>query len=80
MGHKGGYWQVHEECIVLTAVCQKVHVRLKQRQTVKKSSLQPYLLSSYTCLKATVSQLLSQSLENSIQYFFKFHSNLLKAF
>ena len=31
--------EVHEECIVHTAVCQKAHVRLKQCQTVKKSSL-----------------------------------------
>ena len=31
--------EVHEECIVHTAVCQKAHVRLKRRRTVKKSNL-----------------------------------------
>jgi len=25
MGHKGGHWLVHEECIVHTAVCQKAY-------------------------------------------------------
>ena len=35
MGHKGGHWQVHEECIVCTAVCQKAYVRLKRRRTMK---------------------------------------------
>jgi len=36
MGHKGGPWEAHEECIVRTAVCQKTHLGTKQRQTVKK--------------------------------------------
>ena len=35
MGHKGGHWQVHEECTVRTAVCQKTPLRLKRRRTVK---------------------------------------------
>ena len=38
MGHKGGHWYVHEECIVHTAVGQKAPVGPKWYRTVKKSS------------------------------------------
>ena len=43
-------------CIVHTTVGEKAHLRTKLRQTVKKSSLQVYPLSSYAWLKAPVSQ------------------------
>jgi len=45
MGHKGGHWLVHEECIVCTAMCQKAHLGMKQHRTVKKS--QAHSLSRY---------------------------------
>ena len=35
MEHKGGHWLVQEECILLTAVCQKAHLWLKWHQIVK---------------------------------------------
>ena len=38
MGHKGGQRQVHDVCIVHTAVCKKAHLGMKRRRTVKKSS------------------------------------------
>ena len=36
--YKAGQTQVHDACIVCTAVGEKAHLRMKQRQTVKKSS------------------------------------------
>ena len=51
--------------IVHTAVCQKASVGPKRRQTVK---IKPVALAViYACLKASVSQLLTQSVENSIR-------------
>jgi len=38
MEHKGGHWQVPQECIAHTVVCQKAPLGMKRRQTVKKSS------------------------------------------
>ena len=39
MEHKGGHWQVPEEYIARTEVCQnKAPLGLKRRQTVKQSS------------------------------------------
>jgi len=29
MGHKGGHWLLHEECVVRTLVCQKAPLELK---------------------------------------------------
>ena len=39
MVHKGGQSEVHDVCIVCTAVYQTTPVRLKRYQTMKKSSL-----------------------------------------
>ena len=52
-------WNTKEDngnfMILRTVVCHKAPLRLKQRQTVKKLSLYPKPLLSYTSLKASVS-------------------------
>jgi len=53
MGHKGGHWLVHEECIAWMAVHQKAPFRLKRHQTAKQSSSYPWPLLNYTCLKVS---------------------------
>jgi len=50
--------------------CPKRHLKLKQHQIAQKSSLYPYPLLSYACLKKSVSQVISQSIENSVKNFF----------
>ena len=37
--HRGGQKQVHDACIVHTAVGKKAHLKTKQHRTVRKSSL-----------------------------------------
>jgi len=34
MGHKGGHWLVHEECIECTVECQKAYLGTKRRRAV----------------------------------------------
>ena len=67
-GHKGGQWYVHKECIVWTAVYQKASLRLKQCQTVKKSSWQPYVVFIELCLSEDISQSVSYSPTQTIDY------------
>ena len=59
MEHEEGHWLVHEECIACTAVCQKIHLGLKQCQAVKN---QAGSISNYR-LKASVRQLVSRKLQ-----------------
>ena len=56
--------EVHEECIVHTGM-PKAPLRTKRRQTVKNQAVALAVIG-YTCLKASV----TQSVENSIKKFF----------
>ena len=44
IGNEGRHWQVHEKCIVCTALCQKSPLELEWCQTVKKK--QPIALAA----------------------------------
>ena len=48
----GTQWQVHEECTVRSTVCQKACVWLNS----EKIKLVALAVSSFACLKASVSQ------------------------
>ena len=66
MGHKEGHWQVHEECIVRTAVCQKAPLGPRLCQTVKK--IKPIALAVITLrLSEGTSQSVKQSVINSVK-------------
>ena len=58
MGHKGGHWYVHEECILRTAVCQR---HRSGRSDIKQGKIKPVALTVIKLrLSEGTSQLLSQ--------------------
>ena len=76
MEHKGGYWLVHEECIVCSAVCQKVYLRQNQCQ------IKVVVLTVIEfCLTEDTSQAVSQSEEILLnKKALKFCGDFLKEF
>ena len=57
MWHKWRHWQVHEKCIVHTAVCQKTHVWLKIEQWKK---------IKHVAFKLCLSEGISQSVTHAV--------------
>ena len=64
---------------VAATVGKKAHPGTKRHRTVKKSRLQLQPLPSYACLKALVSQSVSQSIDNSVN-FLKFHNYFMEGY